>query len=151
MLAIGAVQRGFAIAATLAVLLYLFASSFSVYLGQQRDIAAAKAELAAHQTEIARLQDELARWQDPAYVRAQARDRLGWVMPGEVGYRVIDANGNIIGGTVTPIQATQATATQPWYETLWSSLLAADEPAPVAGVEPTGPATIGPDSQETPR
>src|SRR5690625_6013579 len=38
----------------------------------------------------AHLRAELARWEDPAYVAAQARERLAFVMPGETAYKVID-------------------------------------------------------------
>ena len=37
--------------------------------------------------------EERKRWSDPAYIRAQARDRLYYVMPGEVSYLVLDADG----------------------------------------------------------
>ena len=35
---------------------------------------------------------------DPDYVRTQARERLGWVVPGETGYRVVGADGKPLGG-----------------------------------------------------
>ena len=36
---------------------------------------------------------ERAKWKDPVYVRAQARDRLFYVYPGETAYVVIDDRG----------------------------------------------------------
>jgi len=152
-LALGVTQRIIALVITAAFLLISFVSSYSVYLGQQRDIAQTKANIAARETEIARVQDQLQRWQDPAYVRAQARDRLGWVMPGEVGYRVIDADGNVIGGTVSVLEPPETQqAPGVWYETLMVSIVAADQPVPVPEpTVPSGPATIGPDGVETPR
>ena len=150
-LALGTTHRLIALAVTAAVLLISFVSSYSVYLGQQQDIAEARAEIAAHRSEITRLQDELDRWQDPAYVRAQARERLGWVMPGEVGYRVIDENGDVIGGTVGTLDEANAELTTVWYDTLWKSLQAADQPAPDPSTNPSGPATFSPDDPESPR
>ena len=35
---------------------------------------------------VAGLEQELADWEDPAFVIAQARSRLHFVFPGEVGY-----------------------------------------------------------------
>jgi hypothetical protein len=43
------------------------------------------------------------RWEDPVYVRSQARDRLFYVLPGEISYLVVgadtanasDANGTL--------------------------------------------------------
>jgi len=152
-LATGVAHRAIALIVTLAVLLISFVSSYSVYLGQQRDIAQTKADIAAREAEIARVQDQLERWQDPAYVRAQARDRLGWVMPGEVGYRVIDADGNVIGGTVAALDTpAEETTSLVWYDALMESIETADEPVPVPDpTVPTGPATVGPDGVETPR
>jgi len=152
-LATGVAHRAIALVVTVAVLAISFVSSYSVYLGQQRDIAQAKSDIAAREAEIARVQDQLERWQDPAYVRAQARDRLGWVMPGEVGYRVIDADGNVIGGTVAALDTPVDEAVQPvWYETLLESIETADQPTPVPDpAASTGPVTIGPDGVEPPR
>lgn len=39
------------------------------------------------------MQAERDRWQDPAYIRSQARDRLYYVLPGEVSYLVMDSDG----------------------------------------------------------
>lgn len=152
-MALGVTHRIIALVATAAVLLISFVSSYSVYLGQQRDMAEVRAEIAAHQTEITRLQDELQRWQDPAYVEAQARDRLGWVMPGEVGYRVIDADGNIIGGTVDTAIPEQEAPQMIWYDALLTSLKDTDHPAPAEPTLPTAtsPVIVGPDGVETPR
>jgi len=46
---------------------------------------------------------ERTRWEDPVYIRSQARDRLYYVMPGEVSYLVMDATGideSDVSGTV---------------------------------------------------
>jgi cell division protein FtsB len=150
-LALGVTHRIIALVVTVAVLAISFVSSYSVYLAQQKDIAATKAEIAEHEAEIARLQDELSRWADPAYVRAQARERLGWVLPGEIGYRVIDADGAIIGGTVGVSDTGEDEAPLVWYDALWTSLATADAPAPDPAAQPSGPATVGPDGVEPPR
>jgi len=39
------------------------------------------------------MQAERDRWQDPVYIRSQARDRLYYVLPGEVSYLVMDSEG----------------------------------------------------------
>ncbi|MCL1923504.1 MAG: septum formation initiator family protein [Propionibacteriaceae bacterium] len=144
------VQRTIAVAATFALLLIFFVSRFSVYLSQQRDIAEVRADIAAHRVEIARLQDELDRWQDPAYVKAQARDRLGWVMPGEVGYRVVDENGQLIGGFLSGIDDTYGEVNLPWYEVLGESLIIADQPT--GEVKAPGDTVVyDPSDGETPR
>ena len=150
-LALGVTQRAIALAVTVAVLMISFVSSAGVYFSQQREIAQVKAEIAASRAKIDSLQDELNRWQDPAYVQAQARERLGWVMPGEVGYRVIDAEGNIIGGTILNPAVVNDEESKSWYETLWLSLVLADKPVPLEPPTPTAPATVGPEDTESPR
>ena len=49
-----------------------------------------QAEAAQKQADLTELEKQRARWDDPAYVRAQARDRLYYVMPGEISYLVIN-------------------------------------------------------------
>ncbi|MFM1992515.1 MAG: hypothetical protein RL600_343 [Actinomycetota bacterium] len=60
---------------------------------QRQAIFEAQAALEEAKKEVAEMQVERKRWEDPAYIRAQARDRLYYVMPGEVSYLVMDANG----------------------------------------------------------
>jgi cell division protein FtsB len=60
---------------------------------QRQAIFQAQADLEQAKKEVAQMQVERKRWEDPAYIRAQARDRLYYVMPGEVSYLVMDADG----------------------------------------------------------
>jgi cell division protein FtsB len=51
----------------------------------------------AHQNEETRknliqMKEDLKRWDDPVYIRAQARNRLFYVMPGEISFTVMDAD-----------------------------------------------------------
>lgn len=60
---------------------------------QRQAIFMAQQSLEEAKKEVAQMQVERKRWEDPAYIRAQARDRLYYVMPGEVSYLVMDADG----------------------------------------------------------
>jgi len=115
------------------VLVISYASSLRVYFAQAHEIAATKAEIAQRQQAIEGLQAERARWDNDDYVRAQARERLGWVVPGEVGYRVVDANGKPVGGG-EEIQGGSSGVAPPsksaWWTRLEESVKAADHPAP---------------------
>jgi cell division protein FtsB len=122
-------RRALVLVAVLAVLGLSYARSFTVYLSQERQIREIEAANEARQAAIAALEDEVARWSDPDYVRAQARERLGWVVPGEIGYRVIGADGKLIGATEDPIAAPSSEDPGTWYEQVWSSLKSADLPA----------------------
>ncbi len=114
------------------ILTISYASSLRIYFAQAHEIAATKAEIGAREARIAELNDDLSRWGDIAYVKAQARARLGWVMPGERGYTVVDANGKPLGGGAE-IVADDAPAEQPqdaWWAKMWGSVETADKPAP---------------------
>ena len=70
---------------------------------------------------MASLQQELEDWQDPAFVVAQARSRLHFVFPGEVGYVVLGEDDR----PITP-EVEQQSDASPWYARLWDSTLQAD-------------------------
>lgn len=127
-------NRAIALVAVFVVLALTYGNSLRVYLTQQQAIAVAQAEIAQRSQSISQLQDELKRWQDPAYVKAQARTRLGWAMPGEVGYKVLGPDGKPLGGGLVEIdsQSTTPAGEHPstWYERVWGSVQAADHPAP---------------------
>ena len=63
------------------------------------------------------------RFDDPEYVEQQARSRFGWVMPGEIGFTVLGADGKPVGkGPELPDAPPAATAGPQWHETLWGSV-----------------------------
>jgi len=114
------------------VLAISFGQSLRIYLSQQHELAVAQQQIRDRSAQIADLETELSRWNDPEYVKAQARDRLGWVMPGETGYRVVGADGKPIGGGVVieSEQALPAGEHDPvWWDRLWGSVRTADAPS----------------------
>jgi cell division protein FtsB len=124
--------RAIALAVVLLVLTISYASSLRIYFSQAHEISASKAEIVSHQQRIAELQDELVRWTDSTYVMTQARDRLGWVLPGETGYQVVGPDGKPLGGGAV-ITAQNTPTEQPkdaWYAKLLGSVETADKPAP---------------------
>lgn len=105
----------------------VLAQSLRIYFMQAAEIAEVRERIAVTQEKIAEQRDQLERWNDPEYVKSQARVRLGWVMPGEVGYRVIDADGNPVDGSETIGGGTDE-LTGPWYERMWTTVQLADQP-----------------------
>ena len=109
-----------------------YANSLRIYFAQSHEVAATKAEIADREAQIADLQTELNRWDDPAFVKLQARTRLGWVMPGEIGFTVVDADGKPLGGGSelnTGEKPAGDRAPESWYTRLWGSVETADKPA----------------------
>ena len=125
--------RALALVVVVLVLTISYATSLRIYFSQAHEIASTKAEIAQSQAAISDLQGQIARWNDPAYVTAQARERLGWLVPGETGYTVVGADGKPLGGgfTVDSSAATDpAQQQQMWWDRMWGSVAAADKPAP---------------------
>ncbi|MBK0418497.1 septum formation initiator family protein [Leucobacter sp. CSA1] len=62
----------------------------STFVQQRREIAELQQSVKLHRETVADIDAERVKWRDPVYVRAQARDRLFYVMPGETQLSVID-------------------------------------------------------------
>jgi cell division protein FtsB len=126
-----ATGRFIAVVCVLLFMVLFYAPTLRVYLDQSHEIAQAQDLIRERAEEIARLEKEIARWDDPAFIRTQARDRLGWVTPGETGYHVVDSEGNPISGDVS-VQTTvgaETNADDPWWSKMWGAIAAADNPA----------------------
>lgn len=125
--------RAIALSVVLLILAISYATSLRIYFAQAHEISATKAEIAERRQRIHQLQGELARWDDEGYVRTQARERLGWVVPGETGFTVVDADGRPLGGgaEIKAESAPREPAQDSWWSKLWGSVEAADRPAPV--------------------
>jgi hypothetical protein len=109
----------------LAALVVSLALPLRAYIDQRRRIADLRAEVDRRAAAVDALETEKDRWDDPAFVAAQARRRLFFVMPGETPYAVLDeeqpAEG-ALGQTPTPDEDDPV----PWFTTLWASVQAAD-------------------------
>ena len=130
----------------LAVLMVSYASSMRAYLEQRRHLAALSLDISQSRAQIADLQREKQRWNDPAYVSTVAHQRFGWVLPGEIGFQVLDENGKPLGHTDTlsdPASVTTANRPQ-WWQSAWGSVVTAgkppvtkaDLPQPVSKIKP---------------
>jgi cell division protein FtsB len=118
-------------AAVLALVVCLLAISLAYplreYLSQRGDIRQYRATVAEQEQRVAELRRQHDRWRDPAYVEAQARERLHYVMPGETSYVVLEADDTPAPDGV--VAATKAEATRsPWFTDLWSSVETAGKP-----------------------
>lgn len=75
------------------------APSLQLLFEQRRDIADYQALVEQAKAELEGMKEERLRWDDEVYVRSQARDRLYFVMPGEVSFLVMDAEGIDVSDT----------------------------------------------------
>ncbi len=106
--------------------LALLAASYSfplrAWLDQRSELAAAQAQRDDLVREVGELSEQRELWDDPAYVRAQARERLNFVLPGEAGLVVLgteatDPSPAPPDGAVVPALSQG----EPW----WTALAAA--------------------------
>lgn len=104
-------------AAVLAIVVCALALTVAIplrnYVAQRQELAAVMAQQEVLTAEVERLTRERARLSDPVEIAAQARARLGYVVPGEVPYVVqlpappqADPDAEPSGGS-------------PWYQRLW--------------------------------
>jgi cell division protein FtsB len=111
-------------AAVLALVVCMLAISLAYplreFLAQRGDMGDYKAKVAAQEKRVAELTRARERWNDPAYVKAQARERLHFVMPGETQYVVLEPD-EAPAPEVTA-RSTRPEPKQPWFGDLWQSV-----------------------------
>ncbi len=143
-----AARRAAILAAVVCVLTLTIAGPVRTYFGQRtemRQLAASEAKLRA---EIADLEQQKVKLGDPVYIAAQARERLGFVKPGDIPYEVQLPPGAVVPGEPAE-QVEAARAGQPWYTSLWSTI--ADDPHNIPStVPPVPPAPVVPGSVPAP-
>lgn len=115
-------------AAVLALVVCLLAISLAYplreYLAQRSELGEYRAKVAEQRARVEALEQARDRWKDPAYVEAQARQRLHYVMPGETAYVVLEADEAPESDGVLQPQLTEAKK-QPWFSDLWDTVEAA--------------------------
>ena len=126
------------------------APNVQTFFSYRQQIADMQAQVDAEKKELANMIVERKRWDDPVYVRSQARQRLYYVLPGEVSYLVMDAgsvNTSDKSGTVgamladrrntSVISSSIRTTSENWVDDIVGSVIRAgieepvvEEPAP---------------------
>ncbi|GAA1060829.1 hypothetical protein GCM10009573_22560 [Agromyces bracchium] len=104
----------------------VLAPSIAAYAAQRQQIAELKADVARQEAEVARLTDERERWNDETFIVTQARERLYYVLPGEVSYLVIDDRDP--AAAVSADRAVSAEVTEArgdWMQTMLRSVMTA--------------------------
>ena len=124
--------RAVVLAGVLALLVFTLAVPARELIHQRADINALRAENAAAQARVDELTIRQERLQDPAYVTSLIRERLHYVLPGEVGYVVLDPSE-----APAPTARKKAATVVPWYGQLWNSVQTADH-----AVAPDAPTPI---------
>ncbi len=123
-------EFGVLAAVAIIVIVTIWAPANNYFQGRS-EINRLNESIAAKQQEKERLIEEIDRYDDEAWIREEARRRLGLIEQGEVAFRVIDPNMEV-DPTVTT-SAEDLTADLSWYEILWASIATppADDPGGV--------------------
>ena len=132
-----AARRAAILAAVVCVLTLTIAGPVRTYFAQRtemRQLAASEEKLRG---QIADLEEQKAKLADPVYIAAQARERLGFVKPGDIPYQVQLPPGAIAPAEPDSVAEQAKRAGQPWYTSLWHTI--ADDPHNVPAVVPPAP------------
>jgi cell division protein FtsB len=114
---------GFALSMLLLVVaaLIVLAPSLKTFVEQRQQIAALEESVALAQEDVDDLNAEIDRWSDPAYIEAQARDRLFYVYPGDITFLVIGDDATPDEGGL-PISDEIQTTQVDWVRALLSTV-----------------------------
>jgi cell division protein FtsB len=126
--------RAVVLALVVGMLVLTLAVPLRELLAQRAEINALRAANEATQARVDELTVRQERLKDPAYITTLVRERLHYVLPGEVGYVVLDPQE-------APAPALEAAkpAAVAWYARLWQSVETADQAARPSPA-PSGPA-----------
>jgi len=145
-----AARRAAILAVVVCVLTLTIAGPVRTFFAQRTEmqqLATAESQL---RSQIANLEQQKVKLADPVYIAAQARERLGFVMPGDIPYQVQLPPGAVTT-PVAPAPSPTAKSNQPWYTALWHTI--ADQPhglTPAPAVVPPGPDGVTPDTDVPP-
>jgi hypothetical protein len=100
------------------------------YLAQRGQLARLEQQQQAAERRVTALEARRRQLSDPAYVKAQARKRLQYVLPGESVYVVVTPSPTAAAPPpANPLPPPVASAGS-WYDRLWGTVRSADAPAP---------------------
>lgn len=144
-----AARRAAILAAVVCVLTLTIAGPVRTYFAQRTEMNQLKTVEAQLRSQIADLEQQKIKLADPVFIAAQARERLGFVMPGDIPYQVQLPPG-AAAPPVTGPDAPEVVSTDPWYTSLWHTIADAPHgvspvitPAPVPVEAPPSPAPAG--------
>ena len=103
----------------------VLAPSLRTLVEQQNQLAELRQAVEDRKDSVADLESDIARWDDPAYIEAQARDRLVYVYPGDYTYLVIDDGTTVTTDDGAPISDDIQTTRVDWVRALLGSILTA--------------------------
>ena len=108
------------------------------WVRQEQAYHSAVNEVTTAQARADELRDELDQWNQEDYIAAEARERLGYVRPGETQYVITDAPEPVEDTEDAESHNNAAGPAKPWAWVVLESLKDADEPPASAGLVDSG-------------
>lgn len=109
-----------ALAVVVLLILITIAIPLRNYFQQRSEIARTEASILSKEQQIGELDEELQRYHSEAYLREQARLRLGVIEPGETAFRILDPA--LENDSSVTSDGTEEKPRGTWYATLWDSV-----------------------------
>jgi len=143
-------RRAAILAAVICVLTLTIAGPVRTYFAQRTEMKQLAAAETTMRKQISDLEQQKEKLADPVYVAAQARERLGFVMPGDIPYQV-QLPPSAAQAAPADQQAETAKNNNPWYTSLWHTVADTPHgpPVPVSS-EPVPPDPAAPDAPPAP-
>jgi cell division protein FtsB len=144
-----AARRAAILAVVVCVLTLTIAGPVRTYFAQRAEMKQLSDAEAQLRSQIADLQQQTVKLADPVYITAQARERLGFVMPGDIPYQVqLPPGAEAVPDAAPGAGPAGPPSGQPWYTTLWHTI--SDAPHGVSQIPqapelPPGPPAPPPD------
>ena len=121
----------------------VLAPTIAAFAQQRQQIAELRAAVSQQEDEVQRLRDERERWNDETFIVTQARERLYYVMPGEVSYLVIDDRTEAAKADAAAAVSAEVTESKgDWMRTLLDSVMTAGLAPASTTPAPTAPAEV---------
>ncbi|AGF71978.1 septum formation initiator family protein [Corynebacterium halotolerans] len=124
---LGTAEIGVLVVVTILILAAIAVPLRNYFQGRS-EIARLNESIAAKELEKELLLEEIERYNDEAFIREEARRRLGLIEPGETAFRIIDPAMEQDPATTT--SEDEGDEPKPWYEILWGSIAEPPKPEP---------------------
>ena len=132
-------RRAAILAAVICVLTLTIAGPVRTYFAQRTEMKQLAASEAQLRTQIAELEQQKAKLGDPVFIAAQARERLGFVMPGDVPYQVQLPPGAVTPSDQPGASSSTTSSNDPWYTALWRTIADIPHNIPSPAAPPPAP------------
>jgi len=124
----------------------ILAPSLRTYAEQRQQISQLSAAVADQQDEVDRLTSQRERWNDRTYVTTQARERLSYVLPGDISFLVINdlPVAAPLEAEAAPVSSNIQSTKIDWLGSLFASTMTAGLAPQAAAPESDTPAPVAP-------